>query len=109
MRGGALEAMLLVVRSPTAASGTPLLAARLAFRVWHAVEAPSDATRLMLSFLTSTLVPGSGAASSSDVQLLCLRMLARMTSHLASLLTTAGGGGGGLAPGRAAPAVSSLC
>ena len=34
--------------------------------------------------------------------LLCLRMLARMTSHLASLLTTAGGGAlGGLAPGVA--------
>jgi len=79
---GMLDSMMTLLASGRLlAGGCHLLAARLVLRTWHSVQFSMEVTRLVHDFLAATARP-----QHADVQLLCVRMLARMVEHASTSL-----------------------
>jgi hypothetical protein len=73
--------MTLLASGRLLAGGCHLLAARLVLRTWHSVQFSMEVTRRVHDFLAATARP-----QHADVQLLCVRMLARMVEHASTSL-----------------------
>ena len=74
---GLLDCMMgLLGSGALVASGSHLLAARLLLRTWHSIEFSPELTQRVQDFLAATCEPAF-----ADVQLLCLRMLMKMSLH----------------------------
>ena len=79
---GMLDSMMTLLASGRLlAGGCHLLAARLVLRTWHSVQFSMEVTRRVHDFLAATARP-----QHADVQLLCVRMLARMVEHASTSL-----------------------
>jgi hypothetical protein len=79
---GMLDSMMTLLASGRLlAGGCHLLAARLVLRTWHSVQFSMEVTRRVHDFLAATARP-----QHADVQLLCVRMLARMVAHASTSL-----------------------
>ena len=82
---GMLDSMMTLLASGRLlAGGCHLLAARLLLRAWHSVQFSMEVTRRVHDFLAATAHP-----QHADVQLLCVRMLARMVEHASTSLVEA--------------------
>ena len=82
---GMLDSMMTLLASGRLlAGGCHLLAARLVLRTWHSVQFSMEVTRRVHDFLAATAHP-----QHADVQLLCVRMLARMVEHASTSLVEA--------------------
>ena len=79
---GMLDSMMTLLASGRLlAGGCHLVAARLVLRTWHSVQFSMEVTRRVHDFLAATARP-----QHADVQLLCVRMLARMVEHASTSL-----------------------